>query len=185
MTESIEQAIDRIRTSGERPKAQLRSERTLEVELLVAIETARVASYTEPSDSVPYDFLQARVGARLTLALIDWLIRRHPRVTRSDREGPSAWTGAALGDPLTAVSADGLSRLGVTDSPTDDPACLAAFDGSGTSYPERVRLITQARARYEDGWISKTDDDLRQLRRTALGNVVVAQRAIDEWKAEQ
>lgn len=97
MTESIEQAIDRIRTSGERPKAQLRSERTLEVELLVAIETARVASYTEPSDSVPYDFLQARVGARLTLALIDWLIRRHPRVTRSDREGPSAWTGAALG----------------------------------------------------------------------------------------
>ncbi|MEU3473408.1 hypothetical protein [Rhodococcus sp. NPDC006774] len=157
-------------------------ERALGAELLASTEADRLTE-TQDREDVPFEFLQARLGARLTVALIGWLMRRHPRVTRSDREGPSAWTNAELGEPLTGLSADDLARLGVTDSPTDDPACLAAFDGFGTAYPDRVRLITQARARYEDGWISKTDDDLRQLRRTALWNGQLAQRDIDAWKA--
>lgn len=181
--ESIEDAMDRIHAVHARPRPHRDAERAFETEMLIMEMAADASSYSEPREGVPFEFLQARLGARLTVALIGWLMRRHPRVTRSDREGPSAWTNAGLGEPLTGLSADDLARLGVTDSPTDDPACLAAFDGFGTAYPDRVRLITQARARYEDGWISKTDDDLRQLRRTALWNGQLAQRDIDAWKA--
>lgn len=181
--ESADDALARTHAARTRPTPRRDAERAFEVEMLILGMTVEASSYSEPREDVPLEFLQARVGARLTVALIGWLTRRHPRVTRSDREGPSAWTEAPLGAALTAATADDLARLGATDSPTDDPACLAAFDGLGTAYPDRVRLIAQARARFEDGWISLLDSELEQRRRTALLNTVVAQRDIDAWKA--
>lgn len=190
MSETIEQArarvaaaAERVRPGRERKAAREAAERAFEVEMLVVAQDVEVVSYSEPRDDAPFDMLADRVGARLTVALIGWLIRRHPRVTRDDREGPSAWTSAPLGTVLPVLSVDELAALGITLSPTDDPACLAAYDGFGTSYPDRVTAIAQAYARYADTWIALPEADLQARYRRAVWNAEVAQRNIDAWKA--
>ncbi|OZE31526.1 MULTISPECIES: hypothetical protein [unclassified Rhodococcus (in: high G+C Gram-positive bacteria)] len=152
----------------------------LERSLTVAATTDARLSQVAVREDAPIGLLQDRVDARLTVALISWLLRRHPLVTVDDREGPPAWTAAAQGSELV-----GDPPSGVTDSPTDDPACLAAFDGFGLNHSQRVRRIDREYSRWVGDWIATPESELRSSVGNALRNVGAAQRAIDEWTAEQ
>lgn len=170
-------AAIRERTRGRRSPVDL--ERELGAELLASAEADRVTE-SEGRDDAPDDLLASRMVARLTVALIGWVVRRHARVTKGDREGPGAWTDAPVGATLV-----GEAPFGVADVPAEDPACLAAFDGTATSHAERVSIIERTLARYRDTWISLPDDELAKWYGVALASIGAAQQSIDEWQEQR